>query len=166
MPDAGEEIIRIAHNRMVREVPKVIRDCLAVLSEEQVWWRPNEQSNAVGNLVIHVCGATRLFLGKGVGGVEYVRDRDREFAERGPIPTGALLTLLEGTVEETDRILAVLAPGRLFETTRGVEPAMTVLACLMRMSHHWAYHGGQVVTITKLLREGSLDDVYRRAMVK
>lgn len=166
MPDAGQEIIAVARNRLVRELPQVVRECLAVLSEEQVWWRPNAKSNAVGNLVIHLCGATRHFLGRGVGGGDYVRDRDREFAERGPIPTGALLTLLQGTAEESDRVLAGLTPARLFEPTRGVEPEMTVLACLMRMSHHWAYHAGQIVTTTKMLREGSLDDVYRRAMVK
>lgn len=166
MPDAGQEVIRVAHNRMVKEIPVVIRDCLAVLSDEQVWWRPNEKSNAVGNLVIHLCGATRHFLGKGVGGLDYVRDRDREFAERGPVPKGALLTLLEGTADETDRVLSGLTPDRLFDQTHGVEPAMTVIGCLMRMSHHWAYHAGQIVTTTKMLREGSLDDVYRRAMVK
>lgn len=166
MADAGQEIIRIVHHRMVTEIPTVIRECLGKLSEEQLWWRPNAESNAVGNLVIHLCGATRHFLGRGVGGSDYVRDRDREFAERGPVATAALLTLLEGTVAEADRVLTGLTPARLFETTRNVEPQMTVLACLMRMSHHWAYHGGQVVTITKSLHEGGLGDVYRRTMVK
>ena len=166
MPDAGQEILRIAHNRMVKEVPAVVRECLGRLTEAQVWWRPHADFNAVGNLVIHLCGATRHFLGKGVGGSDYVRDRDREFAERGPIPTAALLTLLDGTVAEADRVIAGLTPARLFDTTKGVEPAMTIIACLMRMSHHWAYHGGQIVTITKSLREGGLDDLYRRAMVK
>ncbi len=69
-------------------------------------------------------------------------------------------------MSETDRIVSGLTPARLFESTRNVEPEMTILGCLMRMSHHWAYHGGQVVTITKLLREGSLEDLYRRTMVK
>ena len=166
MPDAGQEIIRVAHHRLVSELPAVIRECLGKLSQEQVWWRANPESNAVGNLVIHLCGATRHFLGRGVGGTDYVRDRDREFAEQGPIATPALLTLLEGTVAESDRVLTGLSPARLFETTRNVEPAMTVLACLMRMSHHWAYHGGQIVTITKTLHGGGLNDLYRRAMVK
>ena len=164
--DTGREIIRVAHNRIVREAPVMIRECLAKLSEEQVWWRPNRKANAVGNLVIHLCGATRWFLGKGVGGVDYVRDRDGEFAERGPIPTAALLTLLDGTVAEADRTIGGLAPERLGDSTQGIEPPMTVLACLMRQSHHWAYHAGQVVTITKLLREGAITDLYRRTMVK
>ncbi len=164
--EPGREIIRVAHNRIVRESPVMIRECLAQLSEAQVWWRPNAHANAVGNLVIHLCGATRWFLGKGVSAVAYARDRDGEFAERGPIPTAALLTLLDGTVAEADKILTGLAPGRLGEMTQGIEPPMTILACLMRQSHHWAYHVGQVVTITKLLHEGALDDLYRRTMVK
>ncbi len=166
MPDGGEELIRVAHHRVVTEIPAVIRECLGKLSEDQVWWRPNPDFNAVGNLVIHLCGATRHFLGRGVGGNDYVRDRDLEFSERGPIPTAALLTLMDGTVSEADRIISGLTPARLFDTTRNVEPQMTVASCLMRMSHHWAYHGGQIVTTTKMLRSGGLNDVYRRTMVK
>src|SRR5438552_4022352 len=45
------------------------------LSEEQLWWRPNEESNSVGNLVLHVRGAVLHFLCRGVGGFEYERDR-------------------------------------------------------------------------------------------
>lgn len=163
---SADAVLTIARNRLVKELPAQVRECLELLNDDQIWWRPNASSNSAGNLVIHLCGSTRHFLGKGVGGIEYVRDREREFAEQGPIPRAALLTLLDGTVAETDRVIAALTPDRLQERTAGIEPPMTVLECLMRMSHHWAWHAGQVVFVTKLLREGSVTDLFRRTMVK
>ena len=166
MSDVAQGVLTVARNRITRELPPQITECLDLLDEAQIWWRPNDGSNAVGNLVIHLCGATRHFLGRGVGGSDYVRDRDGEFAERGPIPTSALRTLLGGTVAEADRVIAALTPERLLEPVRGIDAPMTVLQCLMRMSHHWAYHTGQIVFVTKLLREGSVSDLFRRTMVK
>ena len=34
-------------------LPKIER-CLAVLRDEDVWWRANEGSNSIGNLVLHL----------------------------------------------------------------------------------------------------------------
>ena len=106
------------------------------------------------------------FLGRGVGGSGYVRDRDREFAEQGPIPKAKLRQMLEETVAESDRVIGGLDEARLLGDTTNVEPTMPVLACLMRMSHHWSYHTGQIVFVTKTLREGSIKDLFRKTMVK
>ena len=40
---------------------------LARLDDETVWARPQDGMNSVGNLVLHVEGNIRLFLGQGVG---------------------------------------------------------------------------------------------------
>lgn len=166
MTDLAQGVLAIARNRLVLELPPQVRECLGILDEAQIWWRPNGTSNSVGNLVLHLCGATRHFLGRGVGGTAYVRDRDGEFAAAGPVPRAELLRLLDETVAESDRIIHGLTPERLLDITKHIEAQMTVLVCLMRMTHHWAYHTGQIVFVTKLLREGSVQDLFRRAMVK
>ena len=33
-----------------------LRTSVESLSEEQVWWRPNEASNSIGNLLLHLNG--------------------------------------------------------------------------------------------------------------
>jgi uncharacterized damage-inducible protein DinB len=166
MSDLAAAVIEQARNKMLSESPAMIRECLGILSEEEVWWRPNGGSNAVGNLVLHLCGATRHFLGRGVGGSDYVRDRDGEFAAKGPLPKADLLRAMEETLAEADRILKGLTPERLADVTRNIGVEMPVLACLLRMSHHWSYHTGQIVLITKQLREGAVNDLMRRVMVK
>ncbi|MEK6768342.1 MAG: DUF1572 family protein [Gemmatimonadota bacterium] len=166
MSALSDSVTTIAKNRLVLELPAQIRECVGLLSDDQIWWRPNATSNSVGNLVIHLCGSTRHFLGRGVGGSGYVRDRDAEFAAKGPVPKAELLRMLDETAAETDRIIGGLDEKRLLENTQNIEATMTVIAAIMRMSHHWAYHVGQIVFVTKSLREGSVQDLFRKTMVK
>ena len=47
-------------------LPK-IETCLEKLTDEQVWWRPNSESNSIGNLVLHLCGNARQWIVCGLG---------------------------------------------------------------------------------------------------
>ena len=49
-------------------LPRIV-DCLQLLSEEEIWWRPNEASNSAGNLVLHLCGNVRQWIISGLGGI-------------------------------------------------------------------------------------------------
>src|SRR5687768_7008471 len=94
MHDVSQTVIDEVRGRLTRGFPQQVRACLDALTDEQVWWRPNAGSNSVGNLVLHLCGSTRHFLGRAVGGTDYRRDRPAEFAEKGPLPKEALRALL------------------------------------------------------------------------
>ena len=164
MEGLGAVLIHEVRSRLVKGFPEQLRICVEVLDEGQLWSRPDAASNSVGNLVLHLCGSTRHFLGRGVGGSDYRRDRDAEFAERGPVPRPDLLRLLDDTVAESARILDGLAPERLMETTDRAGDAFTVLALLLRVSHHWAVHTGQAVFATKAMRPGALEERWKRRM--
>jgi len=161
----GAAVIDEAHRRLVHGFPDQMRACLDRLDDGQLWWRPHADSNAVGNLVLHVCGSSRHFLGRVVGGTGYERDRKAEFAQRGPIARADLLRVLDEAVAETDRILGALDPARLLEV-RDVprDSPQSVLALVLRTSHHWAVHTGQIVYATKLLTEGGLDELWMKTM--
>ena len=51
------------------------RTALARLSDDEVWWRPNEHSNSVGNMLLHLCGNIRQWIISGVGGMPDTRTR-------------------------------------------------------------------------------------------
>ena len=42
--------------------------CLEEMSEQDIWWRPNEQSNSVGNLILHLCGNLKQWILNSMGG--------------------------------------------------------------------------------------------------
>ncbi len=92
-----------------RYLPR-IAGCLAQLSDDDIWWRPNEASNSIGNLVLHICGNMRQWIISGLGGAPDLRERDKEFAERGPIPGPALRQKFQQTVKEASSVMARLRP--------------------------------------------------------
>ena len=166
MDDVSQAVIDEVRGRLTQGFPQQVRACLDALTDEQLWWRPNPGSNSVGNLVLHLCGSTRHFLGRAVGGTDYRRDRPAEFAERGPLPKEKVRALLEETVAETDRVLAGLTPARLMEVTDRAGEPFTVLSLLLRTSHHWSVHVGQMVYAAKALRDGVFDELWMKTMIK
>lgn len=134
-----------------RFLPRFL-DCLALLSEDEIWWRPNEASNSAGNLVLHLCGNMRQWIISGLGGVKDTREREKEFSERGPIPRSALGQQFRQTVDETCAVLEQLRPEDLTRRyriqgfdVRGYEAAAQV-------TEHVSYHLGQIIYLTKLKR--------------
>lgn len=164
MSDIGDSFVKEARRRLVQHFPDQVRACLDALSEEDLWWRPHEAANSVGNLVLHLCGASRHFIGRGVGGSDYTRDRPGEFSERGPVPRTELLRIFDETVEETARVLDALPPDRLRETTDRAGDQQTIQYLISRTSHHWAVHAGQIVYVTKLRNPGALTELWERTL--
>jgi uncharacterized damage-inducible protein DinB len=162
----GAAVIADARRRLVQGFPDQVRACLEKLDDAQVWSRPHADSNAVGNLILHLCGSSRHFLGHLAGGRPYTRDRKAEFAERGPITRADLFRLLDDTAAEAAAVLDSLDPARLLDV-RDVPPEKphTVLALVVRTSHHWGVHTGQIVYATKLLTQGGLGELWMRTMV-
>src|SRR5262245_25468877 len=95
-----------------------IEHCLGQLDDPQVWWRPREELNGIGNLILHLCGNVRQWVIAGVPGTPDTRDRPQEFAERGPIPRDELLRRLGAVVREADAVLAGVGDAQLLEPRR------------------------------------------------
>jgi hypothetical protein len=83
------------------------------LSVDNLWWRANEQSNSIGNLMLHLSGNARQWIVSGVGGSPDIRERTHEFSERRPLNGDELISHLGATVREVDAVLAALDPARL-----------------------------------------------------
>jgi hypothetical protein len=133
-----------------------VRHCLAQLEEGQVWWRPREEMNSIGNLLLHLAGNVSQRIGSVVGGLPDSRNRDQEFAERGPIAKAELLRRLEEAFAVADAELAGLAPAGLLEARRyqglGQEMEGTVLAVILRTLLHVGGHTQEIIHLTRLQR--------------
>jgi len=155
------EFLESVRHRLLTEVPGQIRACLHVLSDDDVWWRPNEQANAVGNLVLHLAGSNQFYLGHVIGGAPDVRDRDAEFAARGGRSAAEVFAVYDAARATVQRVLDTLPPARLVETTTASGRPTSVARILMHVTHHNALHLGQIVFITKLRQPGALNDLLR-----
>ena len=155
--------LKALRSRITRILPSQVRACVDELTEEQLWWRPNGQTNSVGNLVLHVSGSMRHYLSRGVGGIDYNRDRPAEFAERGPIPKAQLLATFDETIAQAASTLDSFDASRFLEPTEEQDYVPTVFDLIFNIAIHLATHAGQIVYVTKMLKEGSLDELWIRA---
>ncbi len=126
-----------------------IEACLGRLSDEQIWTRRSDAENAVGTLVLHLCGNIRQWIVGGVGGASVARDRDAEFVPRTDVPAEALLDQLRAVVGEADEVLARLTPQALVERRRIQGYDVTVLHAIHHVVEHLAEHSGQIILATK-----------------
>jgi uncharacterized damage-inducible protein DinB len=129
-----------------------IEDCLGRLSAERVWTRNSDNQNAVGNIVLHLCGNVRQWIISGVGGQEDVRDRDAEFAARGGVPPAELAAKLKATVSDAADVIRKFPVDRLGErkTIQKVYE-QTLMEAIYHVVEHFAQHTGQIIFATKLL---------------
>lgn len=148
--------------RITAVFPAQIRAAIEPLTDEQIWWRPNEQSNSIGNIVLHLAGSLNHFLSRNIGGIDYTRDRAAEFAERRTIPKAELLAVFDDMVARAERTFASLAPERLGDPSPEPKMHTVVLQDLVNVLAHVANHAGQIVWIAKMLRGQTLDDVWMR----
>jgi uncharacterized damage-inducible protein DinB len=128
-----------------------IQDCLGRLSYDQIWLRSSDNANSVGNLVLHLCGNVRQWIGFGVGGQPDLRDRESEFAARGGLRPNELSQRLQTTISDAAGIIRNFAPGRLPESRTIQNCDVTVMEAILRVVEHFSQHAGQIMFATKLL---------------
>lgn len=128
-----------------------IRTCLGKLSDDQVWGRGGENENAIGNLVLHLCGNVRQWIGYGVGGGPDTRVRDAEFAARGGLEIALLQDRLADTVREAAEMIGALPVERLGEKVTIQSYSVTLLEAIYHVVEHFAQHTGQIIFATKQL---------------
>jgi len=133
-----------------------IESCLEMLNDEQVWMRGSPNENAIGNLVLHLCGNLRQWIVAGVGGAADVRERDREFAAAGGVAVAELRERLRGTVGKAVAVLKDVTAERLGERVSIQKYDVTVLEAVYHVVEHFAMHTGQVIFATKMLTGADL----------
>tara|TARA_B100001123_G_scaffold83999_1_gene96166 strand:+ start:7723 stop:8244 length:522 start_codon:yes stop_codon:yes gene_type:complete len=158
--------LEIARQHLVVHLTEQITACLDNLNDQMIWWRANEKSNAIGNLVLHCAGSTRHHIGYVVGETDFIRNRDAEFTERSEIPKSDLLARLIFAVNEADEVLKQFDPGNLLKTpTRGTRPT-SYMEIIDYQLIHYAAHTGQIAFATKMLKADAIDDIWRKISSK
>lgn len=133
-----------------------LRCAVEALPPEALWWRPNDLSNSVGNLLLHLSGNIRQWIVSGVGGAPDSRYRAAEFDARGGPSATALLADLERTLSEADQVLGALTAASLLERRVIQGRDEPVLEAILHVVEHCSYHLGQIVLLVKLHAPGAV----------
>jgi len=136
-----------------------IKHCLSQLSDEQVWRRESEAMNSIGNLILHLCGNLGQWIVSGIGGENDVRQRPKEFSERGPIAKVKLLHWLDEAVAQA-RAALESATAQDFLRRRVIQGFnVNGLEAIFDSVPHFRGHTQEIVHMTR----SHLGDAYRFA---
>jgi uncharacterized damage-inducible protein DinB len=136
-------------------VPKIDR-CLDRLSDGDIWWRANEASNSIGNLILHLCGNVTMWIIGGVGSLPFERHRQREFDERRKLPAAELHRRLQDVVRQADEVMSAVGADELLSRRQIQGYDVTVLGAIYHVVEHFSMHTGQIILLTKARVDGEL----------
>lgn len=134
-----------------------LRACVESLTDEQVWWRPNASSNSIGNLLLHLNGNVRQWLVDSFRGGTDERDRPAEFEAAGGRSTHELLDALGKTLSNAGEVLDGLTEEDLLKYLEIQGYRATGFDAVYHVVEHFGMHYGQIVYITKMLRDVNLE---------
>jgi len=128
-----------------------IEASVALLSEDQVWWRPNAATNSVGNHLLHLQGNLSQWVLAGLGGIPYERHRSHEFSASGGARRQDLVDGLRQVIQQCQAVIREMPSSLMLKPMRiqGVETDGT--HAVVHVVEHTSYHTGQVVHIVKEL---------------
>ena len=129
-----------------------LRGAVESLTPEQVWWRPNDASNTVGNLLLHLNGNVRQWLVTAFSDAPDLRERQAEFRETQQTPAAELLKALGATMQDSSAVLTRLTDADLRRTHDIQGYTVSGLDAVYHVVEHFGMHYGQILYITKLVR--------------
>ena len=85
---------------LARDLRTLRREVEAYPDEAMLWKTVPGISNAAGNLALHLAGNIQHYVGKHLGGTNYVRDRPAEFSRRN-VPRKEILAEISAAEQAT-----------------------------------------------------------------
>jgi hypothetical protein len=155
-PDLTPAFLEFSRAKLLNQYWPRLRVSVESLTEDQLWWRPNDASNSIGNLILHLDGNVRQWLVASFNRQPDNRQRPAEFAERDRIPARVLLDRLAATMDEAAHVLARLTADDLAAPMHIQGYDVTGLAAVYQVVEHFGLHHGQIVYITKMLQARDL----------
>jgi len=114
-------------------------------TEDNIWKLTGDITNSPGTLCLHICGNLNHFIGSLIGNSGYIRDREKEFADRN-VSRKDLLELIEQTKRNISEILGKLNDDDFHkiypENKFGENPSYAFI--FSRLISHLSYHLGQI----------------------
>lgn len=133
-----------------------LRETVASLSEEQIWWRPNPSSNSIGNLLLHLNGNVGQWLVAAFNKQQDNRDRPAEFAAQSGGTPDELLNKLSAALDAAGAVLDRLTVEELLAPYEVQGYKVRGLDIVYQVVEHFGLHYGQIIYIAKSLTDRDL----------
>lgn len=155
MKKLAREFIEQCTSRMDENTVKIF-SCLEKLHEEDIWLQPNESSNSIANIILHLCGNIRQYAISSLDHQADTRERDKEFSARGGYTKEELKNKLASTVMEAIKIIRASDKKNLRDVRSVQGYSLSGMGIIIHVTEHYSYHTGQIVLLTKLFKNKDL----------
>lgn len=149
------EIVENARYRM-DESTRMIYKSLELVSEEELWQRPNDSLNSIANLIIHLCGNITQYAISSLGETADIRERDKEFSLKSGCDKAALLFKLSETVARAQQVMKGASTAQLLKKREVQGYQFSGIGIVMHVVEHYSYHTGQIAFWVKQLKNKDL----------
>ncbi|WP_171652040.1 DUF1572 family protein [Paenibacillus foliorum] len=144
------EVVKANWEAKLIDIQRRMIEAVTQLKEEQLNWRPNEESNSIANLIVHIEGNIHQRIEATVlGGVDR-RDRDGEFENGVHLSSEELLQRFNNSFDLLMRTVSTLREDRLLETVQVRDRQVTVFDVVNGCATHFSEHLGQVLYLAKI----------------
>src|SRR6187402_2189364 len=128
-----------------RDLTKLRVEISSYKQESNIWKIEKSIANSAGNLCLHLVGNLNTYIGKEIGGTDYIRNREAEFSLK-DIPRAELIEKVNDTLRVVDFSLdKVLDADLQKQYPVLVFDHMTSMEyMLIHLATHLTYHLGQV----------------------
>lgn len=149
------EFVENAIYRM-NESTRMIKKTFEELSESDIWRKPNNSSNSIGNLILHLCGNIGQYIIASLGENPDTRERDLEFSTTDGLAKAELLQQLIKTVETAKSTIENATTEQLLKKRMVQGFEFSGIGVVIHAVEHYSYHTGQIAFWTKLLKDKDL----------
>jgi uncharacterized damage-inducible protein DinB len=153
--DWAEEFRTQSALRLQENVPR-IQKCFAQLKHKEIWYSPNQQSNSIGHLILHLCGNITQYIQASLGGEQDKRERDLEFSSSEKLSAEALLEKLKTVVNKAELIILKCSETELLKERKVQAFNLSGIGVIIHVVEHFSYHTGQIAYYTKELKNKDL----------
>ena len=130
--------------------------CLNMVDDDQIWYCPNENSNSIGNLVLHLSGNIKQYIISGLGEEKDERKRSEEFIKAQAFTRQELLQKIDDIISKAIQIIEGVNVQKLNRTYSIQGFSLSGLEVILHVTEHLSYHTGQIALLTKILENKDL----------
>jgi hypothetical protein len=135
-----------------RDLTRLGQQIEAFPNDDVLWQRPPQFTNPPGNLILHLEGNLREYVGRQLGNVPYARNRPLEFSARG-VSRRELVARVAELRQLIPSVIEGLTPEQMEKEHPEVvlEVPMSTAAFLIHLYGHLNWHLGQVDSLRRAL---------------
>lgn len=140
----------------LKESNRMLWRCLDDYDEKSIWEKPNNHTNSVANLLLHLDGNMSQYIISSLAGNPDKRQREKEFSRKRGYKKGDLITKFKKTLDEVEDIIEKIDDSELMRERIVQGFRLSGIGIIIHVVEHYSYHVGQIALLTKIRTDKDL----------